>query len=324
MSLFRLFFEKKKKKTFFAELTEEIKDVLEPVLQAHFLNYQKKMALLSLFENKQIKPRDFSKRFKRLCSLPSRGQIGSFEKKEIAKILSLLNSAIDEEQNPEIKNLEKDEQILFADLSEQINQLTKNLQAQHSWLAENLSSVKSSENITELKALLIEEGKILYNIEEQDLPKIHAEIDLILHKTKYPEDSLMAEKMLKEKKRREKWLESKAKKGFVTLYHAYPKKYAPNPLAKGGLLDEKIYPGDFYMAERDDEAIDAVAYQKMGKYTEKDFNVLVIQIQVDVFDKICIPTGSEVAWGIYFVIPVEKYDAANKAIKRGLIKFSEF
>jgi len=324
MSLFKLFFGNKKENTFFAELTAELKDTLEPILLMHFLNYQKKMRLLSLFENKQIKSRDFSKRFKRLCSLPTKGQIGSFEKKEIAKILSLLNSAIDKEQNSEIKSLEKDEQKLLADLSEQINKLAKNLQAQHSWLAENISSIESPEDITELKALLIAEGKIIYEIEETDLSKINAEIDLILHKAKYPEGSLMAEKMLKEKKRRKKWLESKAKKGFITLYHAYPKKYAPNPLIEGGLLDKKVYAFGFYMAKQDDEAIDAVSYQKAGKYNEEDLNVLVVQIQVDIFEKICVSTGSEVAWDIYFNIPVEKYDAANKAIKQGLIKFSKF
>jgi len=324
MSLFDLFFGKQSEKSAFANITDELKSKLEPILQSHFLDYQKKIGLLSRFENNQIKARDFTKRFKKLCKLPSRGKIGSFEKREIAKILSLLSNVVDTEQNLEIKNLEKEEQRLLAVLSEQIDKLADNLEAQHFWVAENLSSIESSENITDLKELLIEEGRIIYEIEEKDLPTIHAEIDLVLHKTKYPEESSMAEKMLKEKQRRKKWLESKAKKGFITLYHAYPKKYYPNPLTKGGLFDKKVYAFGFYLAKRDDEAIEAVSHQKAGKYNEEDLNVLVVQIQVDVFDKICISTGSEVAWGIYFHIPVEKYPAANKAIKRGLLKFSPF
>ena len=107
MSLFDLFFGKQKEQSAIAEITDELKSKLEPVLQSHFIDYQKKIGLLSRFENNQIKARDFTKRFKKLCKFPSRGNIGSFEKREIAKILSLLSSAIDTEQNPEIKDLEK-------------------------------------------------------------------------------------------------------------------------------------------------------------------------------------------------------------------------
>ena len=64
MSLFDLFFGKQKEQSAIAEITDELKSKLEPVLQSHFIDYQKKIGLLSRFENNQIQARDFTKRFK--------------------------------------------------------------------------------------------------------------------------------------------------------------------------------------------------------------------------------------------------------------------
>ena len=78
------------------------------------------------------------------------------------------------------------------------------------------------------------------------------------------------------------------------------------------------------MTENDQEAVDAIIRFKGGKYSEKEIIVLRIEIQIEVFEKLIDIVGSEVAWNVYYTIPIENFDKANREIKRGFIRFSRF
>lgn len=316
MRLFEWFFGKRSQEQHIIKIWNSAQLEIENNLQQYFINYERKISLFLRFKNNQIKLRNFIKQIRRLYQLPAKGSL-SLEGQSRQDILDILNQLISNEKDMASTELEQSTQADVAELLNAIRQLVKNLDAQYSWFAENAAGIREYKDVVSLQSLLITEGKILYDIEENELPKIQEEIKMVIKNTEYSPKARLQLLLLKEKYRKQEWWQAKFKEPFITFYHAYPIRPRMHTLLNGGYLVPELAPDGFFMAETSDMAAEITA-QYHGSDSETDIQIMKVLINRDICFKLVAVVNN------WYRIRAEDFPQANKEIRRKFIIFEKF
>ncbi len=277
---------------------------VESIIARTVAEYARKVDVLNHAE--EFSDDQLRKKLRRLYKIEKKLlKYESFEDKRLDKAIHHLLDSIEREKSEHGK-----EAILeFEQLKNKLLQWHDNLVAQISWLSSHPTISEIRENLDALKHLIRQEGEVLFDVKEKQLPELVKNIDALIALAEYPPQSKIQYMQYKERLRRSEWWQ-KQRGDVAILYHA-----SDQPVLLQGRLNPKGRSG-FFMARTPEEAVEAVEH---ARAVEK-LSVYRVIINRKVAERLIVVVG---AAREYFMIPLELFPQADKEIKREFIHFEK-